>query len=202
MIIYQITNKITSKIYIGQTRKKLETRWKEHQNDSLRKDTNFARALRKYDIKDWELKIIEFVNKASLLNEREIYWIKYHDSFNNGYNSTTGGNQPITISEETRKKHSENSKGSKNGMYGVISPNKGKKISDSHRLINSLSQKGEKNTFYGKVVCVNYNGDIIITDKETFKNSEELVAKSSNEGKRRIKNKIESYPSLGLSPSI
>lgn len=28
----------------------------------------------------------------TLLNEREIYWIKFYDSFNNGYNLTEGGN--------------------------------------------------------------------------------------------------------------
>ena len=34
---------------------------------------------------------IEKIEETENLDEREIYWIQYYDSFNNGYNMTLGG---------------------------------------------------------------------------------------------------------------
>ena len=50
MYIYKITNKINNKIYIGQTIRPVEDRWKRHINDALNNilDTHFARAIRYY----------------------------------------------------------------------------------------------------------------------------------------------------------
>ena len=50
MYIYKITNKINNKMYIGQTIRPVEDRWKRHINDALNNilDTHFARAIRYY----------------------------------------------------------------------------------------------------------------------------------------------------------
>jgi len=47
-----------------------------------------------------------FVNNKLFLNEREIYWISFYDSFNNGLNCNQGGNGNIGYipSDETREK--------------------------------------------------------------------------------------------------
>lgn len=48
------------------------------------------RAFKKYGLQNFEFKIIEECKKEKL-NEREIYWIAYFNSFHNGYNLTPGG---------------------------------------------------------------------------------------------------------------
>ena len=89
--IYKITNDINQKVYIGQTSRSIEIRWKEHQRDIKR--TNFEirplyRAINKYGIEHFHIELIE---ETEYPNEREKYWIEYYQSFKNGYNATLGG---------------------------------------------------------------------------------------------------------------
>ena len=49
------------------------------------------RAILKYGKEHFQINLLEEVEE-SLLDEREIYWIKIYDSFHNGYNLTEGGN--------------------------------------------------------------------------------------------------------------
>ena len=89
--IYQITNDINGKIYIGKTQYSLERRFQEHCRDS-RKSTEEHRplyaAMRKYGIEHFHIELIEETNNPE---EREIYWIEQKGSFKNGYNATKGG---------------------------------------------------------------------------------------------------------------
>ena len=104
MIIYRIYNTITQKSYIGQTISSLEKRWNEHKCDKNRKNNHLSNAIKKYGTECWELKILEIVDDINSLNEREIYWINYHDTYNSGYNSTTGGANGRYLSQETKDK--------------------------------------------------------------------------------------------------
>ena len=84
---------LTGKKYIGQTIKKdLNYRIAEHFADCINYNYKFANALKKYGKDGFIWGIIEEYD-ISLLNEMEIYWIHTYDTFNNGYNTTTGGNQ-------------------------------------------------------------------------------------------------------------
>src|SRR5208283_148386 len=105
-IIYKITNTINGKIYIGQSKFSLDKRWKEHLRDYNRsyKNNHFYNAIRKYGIDCWIFEVLEEVNDISNLNEAEMKWIEYYDTFNNGYNSTTGGDGGYIRSEETKEK--------------------------------------------------------------------------------------------------
>lgn len=89
--IYQITNDVNGKIYIGKTEFSLEKRWKEHCNDAYR-DSKAKRplyaAMRKYGIEHFHMELIEETNNPE---ERESYWIEQKQSFKNGYNATLGG---------------------------------------------------------------------------------------------------------------
>ena len=87
------------KSYIGQTKYSLEKRFKHHiyEANYNRNHNKFMRALRKYDSKCWDCKILEKVSDINLLNEREVYWIAYYNTFNNGYNSISGGGQKYYI---------------------------------------------------------------------------------------------------------
>lgn len=108
MIIYRITNTITTKSYIGQTIQPLKKRWKQHCYNYGK--THFYNAIKKYGKDCWTLETLEEVDDINLLNDREIYWISYYDTFNNGYNSTVGGLQGTIVSEETKEKQSISAK--------------------------------------------------------------------------------------------
>lgn len=91
--IYKITNKVNNKVYIGQTRYTVESRWRQHlknYNIEHRKQPLYM-AFDKYGIENFEVEQVEEVN-VDKLDEREIFWIAKYDSFKNGYNATIGGN--------------------------------------------------------------------------------------------------------------
>lgn len=94
--IYMYTNKINGMRYIGQTKCRIQKRDWEHWN----KDNSYIdRALRKYGKDNFSLEILEDSVDNENLDEREIYWIAYYDSFNNGYNLTKGGKGAKTFCE-------------------------------------------------------------------------------------------------------
>ena len=81
--IYKITNKINNKCYIGQSID-INRRWLEHKNpNNWDRKSILYDAFKKYDIENFSFEIIEECNQEEL-NEREIYWIDYYDSYNNG----------------------------------------------------------------------------------------------------------------------
>ena len=89
--IYKIINSENNKIYIGQTINSLDVRWKQHQNAARRGEKyKLYQAMRKYGIDNFSIQKIEEVPDEKL-NEREQYWIEHYGSFQNGYNSTLGG---------------------------------------------------------------------------------------------------------------
>ena len=89
--IYKITNDINNKVYIGKTEFSIQKRFQEHCNDAFR-NRNEKRplysAMRKYGIEHFHIELVEETNNTS---EREIYWIKFYNSYSNGYNATLGG---------------------------------------------------------------------------------------------------------------
>lgn len=95
--IYKITNQLNNKQYIGKTSVPIEVRWKGHLHRAFsdyNRNEHFINAIRKYGENNFKIELIEEC-EDSILNEREIYWIKYFDTYNNGYNSTIGGEGDI-----------------------------------------------------------------------------------------------------------
>ena len=91
--IYKITNTINGKFYIGQTIQNVKERFYQHCATKCSKAvSNMAihRAIKKYSKSNFTVEVIEEIDSANL-NDRERYWIKYYNSYNNGYNSTKGG---------------------------------------------------------------------------------------------------------------
>ena len=88
--IYQITNDINNKIYIGKTEFSIEKRWKEHQQDCQKEYLNrpLYAAMRKYGIEHFHIELLEETDNPE---EREIFWIEQKQSFKYGYNATKGG---------------------------------------------------------------------------------------------------------------
>lgn len=144
MIVYKATNIINNKVYIGITTKTLEHRVSIHKKDSKVKNTYLYRAIRKYGFENFIWEEIDTANSIEELHEKEIFYIKKYDSFDNkekGYNTTSGGYNLYDITDEERKKRSERARGENNPMYGTPSPLKGKKFTDEHKKKISESLK-------------------------------------------------------------
>lgn len=98
-IIYRYFNKLTNQNYIGQT---IDEQTRRNAHECCIGTNPFHKAIIQYGLINFEYSIIEQIeeeNERDLfnrLNEREIYWIDYYDSFNNGYNQTKGGSPSYT----------------------------------------------------------------------------------------------------------
>ena len=91
--IYKISNKINNKVYIGKTLSSLEKRFKEHIHDCERRKIEkrpLYRAMCKYGVENFYIELVE-ESPIDMLSDRERYWIKYYNSYYNGYNATLGG---------------------------------------------------------------------------------------------------------------
>lgn len=91
--IYKITNLINGKAYIGKTLLTIEERWKEHCRDA-RKERCEKRplysAMNKYGFENFKIEQIEECSD-NIVEEQEVYWIEYYQTFKQGYNATKGG---------------------------------------------------------------------------------------------------------------
>lgn len=93
--IYKIENLINHNIYIGQSIN-IKFRFYQHKlysTDLIKYKRNalgIDYALNYYGINNFSFDVIEECNIENL-NQREIYWIQYFDSYNNGYNNSQGG---------------------------------------------------------------------------------------------------------------
>ena len=192
MIIYKSTNKITGKIYIGQTTQTLENRIKNHVKESDKnKKRPFLLSLKKYGIENFIFEVIDCANNLDELNDKEIYWIDYYKSTTpNGYNITGGGQGKKMIrTEELTKRISKglinsekwqkikNSQEFKDKMVkNFYGSNKGKKFSKEHKEKiwgkNKQRVLDFNKTTAKKWIVVNENNNIIrLTGKEEYFNS-------------------------------
>lgn len=98
--IYKITNQVNGKVYIGQS-VHIRTRWKQHKQNAQDKkqNTQLYSAMREYGVDNFSFEVLEECEKEKL-NEREIYWISFYNSFQDGYNMTPGGNLPTKINPQ------------------------------------------------------------------------------------------------------
>jgi group I intron endonuclease len=121
--IYGLRCKINGKWYIGKTKNHIPSRWSDYKCLRCERQPKIYNALIKYGYDNFDKIIIEsgIIDEVTL-NLREIYWIKYHDSFHSGYNLTEGG------CSETGKS------------------NKGRKLTVEHRRKMSLTQTGRKHS--------------------------------------------------------
>lgn len=125
--IYLVENLITNKKYIGQSiniKKRFLSHhiydYKNPKNESY--NSKFYQALRKYGLNKFKVSIIEICEKEAL-NEKEIYWINFFDSYKNGYNSTLGGsNLSKKIFSEESKLKKEKTRNKNNSLKGERHP--------------------------------------------------------------------------------
>jgi len=108
VIIYKVTNKLNSKIYIGYTTKSLEERRRTHILGSKYHTyfSLFYSAIRKYGIDNFIWEIIDEATTIKEAEDKEIFWINKLCSCSPsiGYNITRGGTGGDTISNHPNKK--------------------------------------------------------------------------------------------------
>ena len=162
--IYKITNIINNKLYIGQTRKTIEERFQTHLKNAQKHINRYLYdAMNKYGYDNFICSLIEECDD-SLLDEREIYWIKFYNTTDksNGYNMTIGGGGGNTWTnnphkEETSKKISEHNKGKHQ-----ISPELREKLNITSKEANTISvdknalEKDIKNFMSVEDICKKY----------------------------------------------
>ena len=102
--IYLVMNRTNFKKYVGLTSRTVARRFYEH---SINRKSAIGLAIQKYGRDNFLVVVIETCETLEKANEREKYWIAFHDCIApSGYNRTDGGECAIP-SEETRERQSE-----------------------------------------------------------------------------------------------
>jgi group I intron endonuclease len=135
MGIYALRNKIFSeKYYVGKSID-IHGRWNHYYKTlHCKKQQKIYNALMKYGYDGFDKIILEECDK-SVINEREVYWIKYYNCVENGYNLKYGGQGCGSFAG---KKHTESAK------EKLRMANLGKKLSDETKAKMSATRKGKK----------------------------------------------------------
>lgn len=111
MIIYKITNRITHKIYIGQTVQTLNARWRDHVRGDKQPEGYLHRSIQKYGPDNFEVELIDSALTLDGLNALEEFYIKKFNTIAPfGYNLLQGGKNR-KLYEDTKKKLSILNKG-------------------------------------------------------------------------------------------
>ena len=102
--LYVITNRVNGKQYIGKTYKTIEQRFKVHVQNSKRersKERKLYQAMNEFGVHNFYIQAIGQYEQSEL-EQKEIEYIYYYDTYENGYNETLGGDgkRYITISDE------------------------------------------------------------------------------------------------------
>lgn len=109
-VIYKITNTVNGKVYIGQTTRSLNTRWRLHKS-SRSFCRHLLNAIKKYGADSFTIEPIDQADTMEELNRKECEYIAFYNSIDRskGYNLMSGGGNSHH-SEETKRKLRENSK--------------------------------------------------------------------------------------------
>lgn len=157
MIIYKISNTVTSKLYIGLTSVSLKERWTNHKSNAKnpQKYTSaLYAAIRKYGIENFQIEQIDTAVTLEELNIKEQTYIKALNTLApNGYNLDNGGGSQ-NCHPETRAKISATLKGRpiKNRMNGAP---KGRPVSAERRAQISKTMTGVPQHWkYKAVTCI------------------------------------------------
>lgn len=103
----------------------------------------------------------ERISDNNVLSEREIFYIEYYDTFNNGYNLTKGGDGggdwllKKSTEENIRRREIKREKNlgrkfSEETLKKMSLAKKGKPLTDEHKKNIAKSQSGENHPWYGR----------------------------------------------------
>lgn len=101
--IYKIENQINHKVYIGKTLYTIERRYSQHLDNAKRsylQHLPLYAAMIKYGVDNFKVFEVEYVENYKELSQKEIYWVKYFQSYEKGYNATRGGDGSLLYDYE------------------------------------------------------------------------------------------------------
>lgn len=104
--VYKITNKLNGKSYIGQTMQPIYKRLQQHIN----RDGAIGKAIKEEGINKFDISVLDTADTKEDIDKAEIYWIKFYNTINEGYNTLKGG----TPSQEELKQIQKYKKTRKN----------------------------------------------------------------------------------------
>lgn len=97
--VYLISHDCTNLKYVGSTYQKygFKGRWLTHLNGLIKGVGNrvLINIYKKYGIEGFKFSILEVIYDINILRERELFWINYLDTYNNGCNVSLNTEQPI-----------------------------------------------------------------------------------------------------------
>lgn len=199
-IIYCITNIVNKKQYIGRTMQTFKKRMLGHLYDAQIKNSMYAIhcAIRKYGEESFTASILEICKSFDELREKEVHYIKLHDSFLNGYNMTLGGEGIVGFrhSEDVKLKISSLKKNIRINIETrkkLMKPVKQLEL-ETGKIINQFESisEAEKITLISNIgMCC--NGKIASAGGYfwRFCNSlDEMKCRWSNESKERMKRRL------------
>jgi group I intron endonuclease len=200
--IYKITNIENNLIYIGCTINSLDKRFYEHLYRCFKTDykSKLYNSIKKYGKEKFTIELIEEC-ELSVIYETEKKYIEQYDSYNNGLNSTLGGEGCLGYvhSPEMRIKISEsvkNGNSHKGKTYGELYGDKAEEQREKRRLSvknvwGSMSNEDKKNR-------TNNTKEII---RKNSKHGIELITEIKNKFKEgyKVKDIKKLYPQIGES---
>lgn len=180
--IYQVTNRVNGKKYIGKTIHSIRDR-KLHHHRNARNGSKiiFHRALRKYGFHNFEWKVL-FDVENERLDTYEIICIKsYKTKKPNGYNMTDGGDGGATITGRKRSIETCDKIGS-----AQKGRNKGKSFEEIHGVeeAEEIKKKMSEST-KGRIFSKEHRKKLSEADKKSW-TEERRKAHSENMAKREI----------------
>lgn len=181
--IYKITNTITNKCYICETKQSnIEVRWNQHKN-TIKNGIgcpSLQSAVKKYGIENFKFEIIIICFDKDRYKYEIEYIKKYNSKVPNGYNILDGGPggsfEGKAHTEETKRRMSEI-------MKGINNPNYGKKCSEEKLKQMSEVMKGIN---LGKKM----SNETLEKRRLKLINNPEIKEKISNSLKEYHKNKV------------
>ena len=218
-VIYAYKKKSIDKIvYVGQTNN-LEYRHKQHiyydpfNINNPEYEYPLSRGIRKYGEEEYQLIVLEENIPDDKINEREIYWIKYYNTYFDGYNQSTGGTSPVkpiytddevnqVIEMLKDESYSFNDISKKTGfsLTHIYNINTGKRRPQPNIQypIRSNKTKGTKGLKFSPEECKKIHEEILKNDK-TLKELGEMFNCSSSTISDIINGKTQAYKLEGYS---
>ena len=193
-IIYKVTNSINNKIYIGQTVKSLSERRSGHYYKARHENlnTHFLNALIKYPEEVFIWEEIDEAKSREELDSKEIYWINYYNSIENGYNTRSGG--------ETRKEDDKFAEACGSSPF-LLYTNKGEYVGEFINKRDVERKYGINHSDITQMIKNNKgsSGGYIAIDKKNF--SQEILEERTQAAAKKKEQMSQKYIAIDVKTS-
>lgn len=177
--IYKLTNEVNGKVYIGKTIN-ITRRLTQHTIITPKYNHHLGNAIKKYGINSFQEDVLVSLKSDNTkklnatLSALERFCIKKFDTYNNGYNSTIGGEgtSGFKWSQESKKKLSNSLKSyfqtevGRKHIQKCINSNKGRIVSESTREKIGIGNRGKIVSLEAKEKIRNYQ---LVAAKDRYK---------------------------------